>query len=93
MKYQIKPSNQFKRDVRKAVRRGYDTELLTRVIELLAAGEPLPEKYRDHALSGNYKGCRECHVTPDWLLVYEIDGENLFLYLVRAGTHADLFGK
>ena len=58
---------------------------------MLAAGEALPEKNKDHALLGNYEGCRECHITPDWLLVYEIDNEDLILYLTRTGTHSDLF--
>ena len=57
----------------------------------LAAGEPLPEKNRDHQLSGDYAGCRECHITPDWLLIYEVDGDELILYLTRTGSHSDLF--
>ncbi|HOE89049.1 MAG TPA: type II toxin-antitoxin system YafQ family toxin [Sphaerochaeta sp.] len=55
------------------------------------SGEPLPKKYRDHGLSGNDKGCRECHIAPDWLLIYEISGSELILYLTRTGTHSDLF--
>ena len=58
---------------------------------LLAAGEPLPEKNRDHQLSGDYALCRECHITPDWLLIYEVDGNELILYLTRTGSHSDLF--
>ena len=61
------------------------------VIELLAKREPLPPKYKDHALTGDYKGCRECHITPDWLLVYQIQDEELVLILTRTGTHSDLF--
>ena len=61
------------------------------VIDLLAHGQPLPAKYKDHALTGNYKGCRECHIQPDWLLIYEVEQEALFLYLIRTGTHSDLF--
>ena len=60
-------------------------------IKKLAAGEPLPEKNRDHQLSGDYAGCRECHITPDWLLIYEVDGDELILYLTRTGSHSDLF--
>ena len=52
---------------------------------------PLEQRYRDHALAGDYAGCRECHITPDWLLIYEIDGDTLLLYLMRTGTHSDLF--
>ena len=70
---------------------GYDISLLTDVIKLLAEGKPLPDKNRDHQLTGNYSGCRECHISPDWLLIYEIDGETLILYLTRTGTHSDLF--
>ena len=61
------------------------------VVDMLAAGNELPEKYRDHSLSGNFAGCRECHITPDWLLIYEISNEELILYLTRTGTHSDLF--
>jgi mRNA interferase YafQ len=57
----------------------------------LAAGEPLPAKNKDHPLSGDYAGCRECHITPDWLLIYETTDKELVLYLLRTGTHSDLF--
>lgn len=65
--------------------------MLTEVIRKLAVGEVLPDKNRDHPLGGNYAGCRECHIAPDWLLIYEIYEEDLFLYLTRTGTHSDLF--
>lgn len=65
--------------------------MLTDVVKKLADGEPLPQKNRDHALIGNYAGCREWHITPDWLLIYEIDHEELILYLTRTGIHSDLF--
>ena len=65
--------------------------LLTGVIKLLAAGETLPKKFKDHDLSGDYIGCRECHITPDWLLVYRINQDKLILVLSRTGTHSDLF--
>ena len=82
----------FKRDYKRIVKRGgYDTRLLEQVIELLAEQKPLPEKFRDHDLTGNYKGCRECHIQPDWLLVYEVNNDELILYLIRTGTHSDLF--
>ena len=74
-----------------AKKRGFDISLLTDIINKLAAGEPLPEKNRDHQLSGDYAGCRECHITPDWLLIYEVDGDELILYLTRTGSHSDLF--
>ncbi len=66
-------------------------ELLEQVVDFLAKGEILPEKYKDHALSGDYLGFRECHITPDWLLVYAIKNETLVLTLSRTGTHSDLF--
>ena len=72
-------------------KRGYDMSLITEVIKKLAAGEQLPERNKDYSLSGDYVGCRECHVTPDWLLIYEIVDETLMLYLTRTGTHSDLF--
>ena len=89
MKYQLKPTSRFKQDIKTAKKRGYDLSLLTEIIDLLAAGEQLPPKYKDHNLIGNYKGFRECHIQPDWLLIYEVS-ENV-LYLARTGTHSDLF--
>ncbi len=62
------------------------------VIRLLSEGTVLPTEYRDHALSGNYKGFRECHIEPDWLLIYEINDDPLYLYLTRTGTHSELLG-
>ena len=91
MKYIIRPTSRFQRDLKRAAKRGYHTELLTAVIKKLADGVPLEQRYRDHALAGDYAGCRECHLTPDWLLIYEIDGDTLLLYLMRTGTHSDLF--
>ncbi|MBT9774923.1 type II toxin-antitoxin system mRNA interferase toxin, RelE/StbE family [Clostridium sp. MCC353] len=91
MKYRIVPSTKFKKDLKLAIKRGYDISLLNTVIEILANGETLSEKYRDHTLSGNFAGCRECHITPDWLLVYELSDVELLLYLTRTGTHSDLF--
>jgi mRNA interferase YafQ len=74
-----------------AEKRGYRIDLLMSVIKKLAAGEALDKSYSDHPLKGEYKGCRECHITPDWLLIYEIENDTLFLYLTRTGTHSDLF--
>ena len=91
MKYEVKPTSKFQRDIKRAERRGYDMSLLTNVIKMLAAGEMLPKKFKDHDLSGDYVGCRECHITPDWLLIYRISQEKLILVLSRTGTHSDLF--
>lgn len=91
MNYEIKPSTRFQKDLKRAQKRGQDLALLTAVIQQLAAGETLPPKNRDHALTGDYTGLRECHIAPDWLLVYKYADENLILYLLRTGSHADLF--
>lgn len=91
MKYTIKPTTKFQRDLKRIHKRGYDISLLTDIIKKLADGQQLPEKNRDHSLSGDYINCRECHITPDWLLVYEIDNGELILYLTRTGSHSDLF--
>lgn len=91
MKYNVRPTTKFQRDLKRVQRRGYDISLLTAVIKKLAGGEPLPEKNKDHPLSGDYSGCRECHITPDWLLIYEFSDGDLILYLTRTGTHSDLF--
>jgi mRNA interferase YafQ len=91
----LKPefTGQFKRDYKLAIKRGCKPEALQEVITLLVNEQPLPDKYRDHALenSRNYKDMRECHIEPDWLLVYKIVRENLILKLIRTGTHSDLF--
>jgi mRNA interferase YafQ len=91
VKYVIKPTSKFQKDLKKIQKRGYDINLLTNIIKKLANGEPLPRENKDHPLSGNYKGTRECHIQPDWLLVYEIHESELYLYLTRTGTHSDLF--
>lgn len=84
-------SNRFKRDLKVISKRGYDLDLLDDVVNKLARMEPLPAKNRDHGLTGDFIGFRECHIQPDWLLVYRIDGEDLILFLSRTGTHSDLF--
>jgi len=89
--YSVIPTTKFQKDLKRAEKRGYRIELLTAVIKKLAAGETLEESFNDHPLKGKYKNCRECHITPDWLLVYEIVGNELILYLTRTGTHSDLF--
>lgn len=87
----IVPSNQFKRDLKLAKKRGLDLSALREVVDTLAREQPLDEKYHDHDLLGKYKGFRECHIEPDWLLVYRTDGDTLELFLFRTGTHSDLF--
>ena len=90
-KYGIVLTSMFKKDLKTAKKRGYDLSLLQSVVDTLAMGQPLAEKHKDHSLVGNYNGCRECHITPDWLLIYEISQNELILYLTRTGTHSDLF--
>lgn len=87
----IKYQTAFKKDYKRIKKRGYDTRLLEKTITLLAEGQVLPAEYKDHALSGDYSGCRECHIAPDWLLVYEVIDRELLLYLTRTGTHSDIF--
>jgi mRNA interferase YafQ len=91
MKYEVKFTTQFKKDLKLAKKQGKDTEKLFEVIEKLANGEQLEEKYRDHDLTGIYKGCRECYVEPDWLLVYVVADDVLVLMLYRVGSHSELF--
>lgn len=91
MRYQIKPTSKFQKDLKRIQKRGYDLNLIKDVIKKLANGETLPAKNKDHSLTGNYMGRRECHIAPDWLLIYEYDNEFLYLYLTRTGTHSDLF--
>ncbi len=91
MKYEIVPSNQFRKDLKLAQKRGYDIDKIKKVISALAGGETLEAKYRDHALTGDYSSFRECHIQPDWLLIYQINGDRLILFLARTGTHSDLF--
>ncbi len=84
-------SNRFRKDLKLAQKRGLNLELLRTVVNTLAYGEKLGTQYRDHDLTGDYAGFRECHVQPDWLLVYRIEKEELELFLFRTGTHSDLF--
>ncbi len=93
MKYEIKFTNQFKKDLKLAKKQNKNLDKLFDVVSILADGGTLDTKYRDHELSGKYKGTRECHIEPDWLLVYEIRGEVLVLMLYRLGSHSELFNK
>ena len=88
---EIVPSNQFRKDIKLARKRGLKIERLKEVVNILAEQKKLEDKYRDHGLSGEYKGFRECHIEPDWLLVYRIDEDVLELFLFRTGSHSDLF--
>lgn len=88
---EIVPSNRFRKDLKLSIRRGYKLELLKDVVNKLASGISLEERHRDHLLTGDYGGFRECHITPDWLLVYQIREHELILFLSRTGTHGDLF--
>ncbi len=87
----IVSSNRFKKDLKIAIKRGYNIKLLDDVVNQLAMQKNLEEKYKDHELTGDFKGFRECHITPDWLLIYQIIDDELLLYLSRTGTHSDLF--
>jgi mRNA interferase YafQ len=87
VRYQAK----FKKDYKAVLKRGYDISLMEDVISLLIREQPLPPKYKDHVLTGNYAGHRECHITPDWLLVYKVEKDILTLSLTRTGSHSDLF--
>ncbi|WP_077368368.1 type II toxin-antitoxin system YafQ family toxin [Anaerosalibacter sp. Marseille-P3206] len=93
MKYEIKFTTQFKKDLKLAKKQNKELYKLFEVIGLLAQGKNLEAKYRDHDLSGNYKGTRECHIEPNWLLVYEYRNDVLVLMLYRLGSHSELFKK
>lgn len=86
----IKQTSQFKKDLKKAIKQNYDLTLLSEVIDTLAAEKPLPPRHRDHQLSGKFKNFRECHITPDWLMIYQIKSDILVLSLARLGSHANL---
>lgn len=91
MKYKIKFTSAFKQGYKLMKKRGADLTALDDVLEQLGNGIPLAPKYRDHELSGNFKGFRECHIKPDWLLIYFIEDDILTLTLAQTGTHSDLF--
>ena len=89
--YKIVATTRFKKDLKLIIKRGYNLALMDEVITALAEERPLQQKNYDHLLQGNYDGCRECHITPDWLLIYEVSKGELILYLTRTGMHSDLF--
>ena len=89
--FEVVLSNRFRKDLKLAAKRGLGLDELNAIVNQLAAGQTLPERNRDHALTGDYIGFRECHIRPDWLLVYRVDGDALELFLFRTGTHTDLF--
>ena len=91
MIYSIRPTTKFQKDLKRIQKRGYSLDALTMIIKKLVADEPLPDSNKVHALKGNFAGCRECHISPDWLLIYEKVEYDLFLYLIRTGSHSDLF--
>lgn len=91
IKYEIRFTNRFKKDIKLAKKQGKDLDKLFKIIEKLAQGKTLEAKYRNHSLTGDYKGTRECHIEPDWLLIYEIFEDVLVLSLQRIGSHSDLF--
>lgn len=93
MKFEVRFTTQFKKDIKLAKKQGKNLDKLFEVIGILAEGKKLDAIYHDHDLSGNYAGTRECHIEPDWLLIYEIRDDVLVLILYRIGTHSELFKK
>ncbi|MEL6408519.1 MAG: type II toxin-antitoxin system YafQ family toxin [Chloroflexota bacterium] len=89
--YRVVASTRFRRDIKRIQKRGKDHSKLRHILHLLEQGTALPPKNRDHALSSNWQGYRECHIEPDWLLIYRIDNDASELHLIRTGSHADLF--
>lgn len=93
MKYAVVYTPRFKKEFKKAIKRGLDVHLLEQVVSLLAEGKPLPAQHKDHPLKGNFTGFRECHIQSDWLLIYKIHQQEVVLSLERTGTHSDLFNE
>ena len=91
-KYTVKFTTVFRKDYKKAKKRRLPLEKLKEVVDLLAMGQPLPERNRDHALTGDWVGHRECHIQPDWLLIYRVEEDVLVLTMTRTGTHSEQFG-
>ena len=91
--YKIVCTNRMKKAAKLMKKRGKNLDKLVNVLSLLASGNPLPVQYRDHQLSGNLHDFRECHIEPDWLLLYQIYEDTLILSATATGSHADLFGK
>ena len=92
MKYRLQQTSQFRKDCKRMKRRGLNLEELTDIIEMLQNGQALPPENRDHELVGDFVGFRECHIHPDWLLIYYVQHDRLVLVCVRTGSHSDLFG-
>ena len=92
-KYTIRYTSVFKKKMRLCEKRGYNMQLIRDVIEKLSNGEQLPESYRAHTLVGDRKGQLECHIQPDWLLIWEQRDQELILVMVNTGSHSDLFSK
>jgi len=90
---QLVTTTKFRKDYKRIKKRGYDLSLLKTVLDTLLREEALDQKYKDHALSGNYIGFRECHIQSDWLLIYAINESELILTASRTGTHSDLFDE
>ncbi len=91
-KYTVRTTALFRKQYKRAKKRNLRMDLLQEVVDTLAMGEPLPERNRDHQLDGAWADYRECHIQPDWLLVYQIEDDILVLTLTRTGTHSDIFG-
>ena len=89
----VHETSRFKKDLKRIFKQGRDMSLLRRTVAILASGAPLPREFRDHSLKGNKRGLRECHISPDWLLVYKIENDVLVLTLLRTGSHSELFGE
>ena len=92
-RYEISYTGKYLKELKLARKRGYDIGKLNDVVAMLADGQPLPEQYRNHLLQGDYRGLWECHISPDWLLIYDREDGIRLITLQRTGTHADLFGK
>jgi mRNA interferase YafQ len=91
MKYVILQTTRYKKELKRALKRGHDINLIKAIVLKLANGDPLDAKHKDHSLSGSFAGFRECHITPDWLLIYLIENDIMTLTLTRTGSHSDLF--
>ena len=89
--YNLRFTSKIQRNIKLMKKRGKDLDKLKLVLNMLQKGQELPAKYKDHSLSGNFTGCRECHIEPDWLLVYEIINSELIILLLTTGSHSDLF--
>ena len=94
-KYEVKATSKFKKQLKKVVKQGKDINKLIEVLNILSAGEELEEKYNNHNLINNkyYKDCKECHIEPDWLLIYKYNNNELILFLIEIGSHSELFKK